>query len=183
MRYWTKYEFSLTTVLLLLALWSPLHSLAENRHPGEGKRWENTSCETFPVGNESTTSKKESYARMPAISGDGSILATLSSKGAWSIVEAHTHKELKSGTLELPSDDWGDRIFLSHDGKLALATSQRGLVKIFEVASGREILSAQHLEKIVAADFSKDGRFAATGGYHEGTKVYDLKAGKELYFV
>jgi WD40 repeat protein len=69
-------------------------------------------------------------------------------------------------------------VALSSDGRLALSGSGDSTVKLWEVASGREIRTLQgHTGQVGAVAFSPDNRFALSGGEDMTLKLWDLATG------
>ena len=76
-------------------------------------------------------------------------------------------------------------VAFSKDGKLLLSAgglpAQKGELKIWDVASGKEIAIAYgHADAIYAAAFSPDGKWIATASYDKLIKIWDTASAKEV---
>lgn len=151
---------------------------------------------------------RDSQVQSAAFSGDGTLLATLSSNGSISVFEMASGKIVR--TLAGAPDLRGSMVCFSPDGrKIARAASRldehfnsRGEVSVWEVASGKQIAQGDTLqnEKIEAA-FSPDGNTLASWGSYlkqgagsviglgdwspEGNKVqlWEIRSGKERHRI
>jgi WD40 repeat protein len=71
-------------------------------------------------------------------------------------------------------------VAFSPDGKRALSGGDDGTVRLWDVASGKELRRLDgHREAVTAVAFSPDGRLAATGGRDRTIRLWDLDAGRE----
>jgi beta-lactamase regulating signal transducer with metallopeptidase domain/biopolymer transport protein ExbD len=69
----------------------------------------------------------------------------------------------------------------SPDGKLALSGSHDTTLRLWDVASGKEIHRfTGHEAKVLGVAFSPDGRFALSGAFDDNVILWDLKTTKEL---
>ena len=76
---------------------------------------------------------------------------------------------------------WPYSITFSTDGRLALSGSNDNSMKLWDVASGRELRSFNgHTMTVNAAVLSADGRFALSGSYDKTLKLWDISTGAEL---
>ncbi len=76
-------------------------------------------------------------------------------------------------------------VAFSKDGKLLIGAgglpAQKGELKIWDVASGKEIATAfGHADAIYAAAFSPDGKWIATASYDKLIKIWDTAGAKEV---
>lgn len=76
-------------------------------------------------------------------------------------------------------------VAFSKDGKLLLSAgglpAQKGELKIWDAASGKEIATAYgHADAIYAAAFSPDGKWIATASYDKLIKIWDTASAKEV---
>ena len=69
----------------------------------------------------------------------------------------------------------------SPNGKTALTGGVDGTVKLWEVATGRELQSfASHQGSVLNVGFSPDGKVALSGGVDGTVKVWEVASGREL---
>lgn len=69
----------------------------------------------------------------------------------------------------------------SPDGKRALSGSEDATVRLWEVATGREIRPLEgHSGDVLAVAFSPDGKRALSGGMDRTVRLWDLTSGREL---
>ena len=72
-------------------------------------------------------------------------------------------------------------VAFSPDGRLALSGSLDNSLKLWEVATGRELRSFNgHTNYVNSVAFSPDGRFALSGSEDTTLKLWDVATGKEL---
>lgn len=116
------------------------------------------------------------------LSPDGKVLAVSEFTGkSWEVClqEADTGKEL----LRLADDDRPWCMAFSWDSK-TLATAEGPLIRLWEVASGRERCRLEGSpENVFALAFSPDGRVLASGTGHRECLVcwWDVVSGKQLH--
>jgi WD40 repeat protein len=120
----------------------------------------------------------KSEIRNLCLSRDGRRLAGVESKNIF-IWDAATGAEL--GRVPRPKRGaWHDMIFIkfSPDGRmLALWDREEPTVRCLEVASGQvRMETTGHLEMVLSAEFSADGRLMATGGTDTTVLLWDLDA-------
>ena len=77
------------------------------------------------------------------------------------------------------SDVGGDRwnITASPDGRLALVTQADGVVRVYELKSGKEIHRYQGCRNARAFSFTPDGQYAVAGSFRAGLYVFRLPGG------
>jgi WD40 repeat protein/serine/threonine protein kinase len=72
-------------------------------------------------------------------------------------------------------------VAFSPDGKFALSGGVNGTVKLWEVATGRELRNfVGHQGDVVSVAFSPDGNFALTGGRDGTVALWEVATGREL---
>jgi hypothetical protein len=71
-------------------------------------------------------------------------------------------------------------VAFSPDGEWILTGSSDGTAKVWQSASGKELLTLNHNAVVDAVAFSPDGKRILTGGRDQVTKVWDSVSGKEL---
>src|SRR5437899_504528 len=66
------------------------------------------------------------------------------------------------------------------DGKVLASGCGDGTVKLWDVASGRDVLTLNgHTDWVTAVVIARDGRTLATGGWDDTAKLWDLATGRE----
>src|SRR5882724_2225300 len=68
---------------------------------------------------------------------------------------------------------------LSSDGAMLASGGQDQTVRLWDLATGREVKLLSHREAVVAAAFAPDGKTLAAAGDKE-VKLWEAPAGKEL---
>ena len=72
-------------------------------------------------------------------------------------------------------------VAFSPDGRFALSGSFDKTLRLWDVATGKEIRSfAGHTEEVTSVAFSPDGRFALSGSFDNTLRLWDVKTGKEI---
>jgi WD40 repeat protein len=92
------------------------------------------------------------------------------------------------GTIRTPlrefkgHQDEVSRIVFSPDGTLAASSSKDKTIRIWDVATGRELRSIRgHNRRLTDIAFSPDGRFIASGSLDALVKVWEVKTGEQFY--
>jgi WD40 repeat protein len=89
--------------------------------------------------------------------------------------------EVASGAklLELPAPASETNVgVFSPDGTQFATIADFQVVKVIEVASGREVFSGKHDYDVISFAFSPDGRYLAAGGRSATVQVWDLESGQ-----
>src|SRR5262249_17296788 len=72
-------------------------------------------------------------------------------------------------------------IAVSPDGRQALSGSADKTLRLWDLATGRELRRLEgHSEEVLAVVFSVDGRRALSGGQDRTVRLWDLPSGREL---
>jgi WD40 repeat protein len=73
-------------------------------------------------------------------------------------------------------------VSFSPDSKLLATTGYDRLIKLWDVASGKEIrVLKDHSDTVYSLSFSPDGKLLASGAADRAVKVWDVASGKRLY--
>ena len=69
----------------------------------------------------------------------------------------------------------------SPDGKRIVTAGEDGTVKVWDAATGQELLALKgHTAQVFGVAFSPDGRRIVTGSYDKTVKVWDARTGQEV---
>jgi hypothetical protein len=72
-------------------------------------------------------------------------------------------------------------VAVSGDGRRAVSASEDRTLKVWDVRTGRELLTLSgHSEGVMAVAMSEDGQRAVSGSFDGTLKVWDLRTGREL---
>jgi WD40 repeat protein len=72
---------------------------------------------------------------------------------------------------------WG--VAFSPDGKRLLGGSADGSIRLWEVASRREVAKVEGLPRVNDVAFSPDGQYALSGGEHGDVRLWRLPVPKD----
>jgi WD40 repeat protein len=139
-----------------------------------------------------TSNKGSGLVKRPYVFKDNSLTTNdlPSASSALKLWDARDGKELRVQIDGFPA---GVATFSHDGGQLVMAFSgvrpenkiPSGTVKLWDVASGKELLSLKgHEQQIESLALSSDGKLLAAGGTTTGgttIKVWDAKTGKDLY--
>jgi WD40 repeat protein len=98
-------------------------------------------------------------------------------------------KQLKSGEVTLPANIGamlrgalkGGVIAITPDAKQAIAGSEEGSIKVWDLSSGREIkILKGHKGAVTSVAISPDGKLAASGGLDNTVRIWELVTGREI---
>ncbi len=76
---------------------------------------------------------------------------------------------------------WAWGLSLSRDGKHVLASHSDRSVRLYELATGKELVKlVRHTGEVWGAGLSPDGKVAVTGGFDRALHAWDARTGKHL---
>lgn len=111
-----------------------------------------------------------------AISPDGGYLAT-AQNSSLVFYDANTAKELRRAD-GVPTFQ---TVALSSDGKFLARTEGEKMVRILELAGGKEVAVLKSPERAFkSVNFSPDGKYLASGGWDGIARLWEVSSGKEL---
>jgi WD40 repeat protein len=93
---------------------------------------------------------------------------------------------LRSGQLLMTYGPHGDKnysVTFSPDGKRLLTSSRDGIMKLWEVDTGRELHTLQGHAGRVYASFSPDGKSIISSGEDKTTRLWDSESGAPLWVL
>jgi RNA polymerase sigma factor (sigma-70 family) len=112
-----------------------------------------------------------------ALSPDGRVLA-VAAGSALHLVDSTTGHQL----FKLPASGGPCRLAFSSDGRTLLAGGWDKTLRLWEVATGKEVFHVEGLDPVNAVAFAPDGRrvAAATGWVQGKILLFDVPTGREL---
>ncbi|MGQ9765717.1 MAG: outer membrane protein assembly factor BamB family protein, partial [Armatimonadota bacterium] len=72
---------------------------------------------------------------------------------------------------------------VSRDGKYLAAGSRNGLIRVWDITTGREIISTTHQSEILTILFSPDSRYVASGDRSGTVELWDILTGYRTFTV
>lgn len=98
--------------------------------------------------------------------------------------EGHEVRLITDGkpTVATRHDDLIQNLAFSPDGKLLATAGYDRLIKLWDVAAGKErLVLRDHSDSVYGLSFSPDGKLLASGGADRAVKVWDVATGTRLY--
>jgi len=74
-------------------------------------------------------------------------------------------------------------ISLSPDEKLMASANYEGYIRIWDIASTKELRTIDNQASISAIAFSPNGKYIASGGISKGVKLWEVTTGKQMYHL
>lgn len=105
---------------------------------------------------------------------DGAVSPTAAAVLHSAILASHARLTFRGHTMPVRS------VAFSPDGASVASGSDDGFVKLWEPATGRELLSLRHPDWVWSVAFSPDGQRLATGGADKVARLWDPRTGREL---
>lgn len=83
--------------------------------------------------------------------------------------------------VQLGHSDDVNSVAFSPDGWYALSGSNDKTLKLWDIATGREIRTFKgHSKMVYSVAFSPDGRYALSGSWDSTLKLWDIATGREI---
>jgi len=123
-----------------------------------------------------------SEAEMVALSPDGGFVA-IADTHTFGFAGRVTVFEIATGTALVELGDHLKPIralVFGPNGRHVAVVSESNTGRVFEVDTGRELLQANHQDRVLAVALSCDGRYTATAGDDNTAKVFDMASGREV---
>lgn len=122
-----------------------------------------------------------------AFSEDGKILATGGSPiRLWDVATGEALRSIDKGSALARSGsyDFAQTLALSPNGKTVAAGDLRGVVHLWDTATGRELFPPEqgHLGYVRSVDLSPDGKIALTAGQDSSLRLWETATGREVRF-
>ena len=84
-------------------------------------------------------------------------------------------------TVNAGHSDYVSAVCYSPHGKFMLSGSFDGTLKLWEIATGKELRTfSEHTGLVCSVCFSPDGKYALSGSWDHSVKLWDVATGKEL---
>jgi parallel beta-helix repeat protein len=162
------------TVTLRITANDPLSGVAEMRFSNDGRTWSDwegfqstRSWDLTRFGGSSSYGPKTVYAQLRDRAGN--VSQTFSATIRFTLPF--------TGTLT-GHTDWVRSVAFSPDGRLLASGSADYTIKLWEVASGREVRTLTgHTWTVTSVAFSPDGRLLASGSRDKTIKLWDVASG------
>jgi parallel beta-helix repeat protein len=163
-----------TTVTLRITANDPLSGVAEMRFSNDGRTWSDwesfqstRSWDLTRFGGSSLLGPKTVYAQLRDRAGNVSQTFSATIRLTVTTLTGHT--------------DPVRSVAFSPDGRLLASGSYDNTIKLWEVASGREVRTLTgHTGDVTSVAFSPDGRLLASGSVDDTIKLWDVATGREV---